>query len=209
MKLNEQLKKMTKKQKMGVFTVSIAILLVGSFGYKVYADDQKAQEQARIARIEKEKLKNDTETAVNDLFEKAIIDNDDAKKIAIKNDLQSETVKNVKEKYFVTKTKDAWQININNMIDNAENQLQQIDIAKKAVEQVYKEKVLNTDQKKYDVAKKEVDKIKNAKAKKELSDKLAKVKSEIEKKIKRRKIRKKNLEKFHNKHQKQKRLLIM
>ncbi|WP_188634495.1 hypothetical protein, partial [Enterococcus wangshanyuanii] len=92
MKMNEQLKKMTKKQKMGVLTVGIVVLLVGSFGYKAYADNQKALEQERIAKVEKEQqaeerqLKIDTETAVNDLFEKAIIDNKDAEKIAIKND---------------------------------------------------------------------------------------------------------------------------
>ncbi|GGC94926.1 hypothetical protein [Enterococcus wangshanyuanii] len=180
----------------------IAVVLVASVaGGKVYADNQKAQEQERIAKIKKEQLakrdqlKNDAEKAVNDLFEKAIIDNEDDEKIAIKNDLKSDSVEKVKEKYFVVKSKDAWQININNMIENAENQLKQIDTAEKAVEQVYKEKVLNTDQKKYDTAKKEVDKIKNAKAKKELSDKLAKVKSDIDKKNKEKEDKKKETEK--------------
>ncbi|MGX7129480.1 hypothetical protein [Enterococcus wangshanyuanii] len=202
MKLNEQLKKMSKKQKMGVLTIGIAVLLVGSFGYKTYADKQKALEQERIAKIEKEQqaeerqLKIDTETAVNDLFEKAIIDNKDAEKIAIKNDLKSDTVKKVKEQYFVEKTDDAWQKIINESIVNAENQLKQIDTAKKAVEKVFKDnKVVNTDQKNVDSAKKEVDKIKNAKAKKELSDKLAKVKSELEKKNKEKDDKKKEAEK--------------
>lgn len=193
-------KEMFKNKK--VLSGVIAVVLVASVaGGKVYADNQKAQEQERIAKIEKEQqakekqLKIDTEIAINDLFEKAIIDNKDAEKIAIKNDLKSDSVEKVKEKYFVVKSKDAWQININNMIENAENQLKQIDTAKKAVAQVYNEKVLNTDQKKYDTAKKEVDKIKNAKAKKELSDKLAKVKSDIDKKNKEKEDKKKEAEK--------------
>lgn len=196
------LKEMIKNKK--VVTASIAVLLVAgiALGGKVYADNQKAQEQERIAKVEEEQkvkenqLKTDTETAVNDLFEKAIIDNENAEKIAIKDDLQSETVKKVKEKYFVVKTNDAWQININNMIENAEKQLKQIDTAKKAVEKVYKDnKVVNTDQKNVDAAKKEVDKIKNAKAKKELSDKLAKVKADIDKQNKTKEDNKKETEK--------------
>lgn len=202
MKLNEQLKKMSKKQKIGVLTIGIAVLLVGSFGYKAYADNQKALEQERIAKIEKEQeakekqLKIDTEKAVNDLFEKAIIDNKDAEKIAIKNDLKSDTVKKVKEQYFVEKTDDGWQKIINESIVNAENQLKQIETAKTAVEKVFKDnKVVNTDQKNVDSAKKELDKIKNTKAKKELSDKLAKVKAEIEKKNKEKEDKKKEAEK--------------
>lgn len=196
------LKEMIKNKK--IVTASIAVLLVAglAIGGKVYADNQKAQEQERIAKVEKDQqakekqLKTDTETAVNDLFEKAIIDNENAEKIAIKDDLQSETVKKVKEKYFVVKTNDAWQININNMIENAEKQLKQIDTAKKAVEKVYKDnKVVNTDQKNVDAAKKEVDKIKNAKAKKDLSDKLAKVKADIDKQNKTKEDNKKEAEK--------------
>ncbi|WP_348922143.1 hypothetical protein [Enterococcus rotai] len=185
------LKEMIKNKK--IVTASIAVLLVAgvAVGGKVYADNQKAQEQERIAKVEKDQqakekqLKTDTEKAVNDLFEKAIIDNKDAEKIAIKNDLKDDTVKKVKEQYFVEKTNDAWQKVINDSIVNADNQLKQIDTAKKAVEKVFKDnKVVNTDQKNIDAAKKEVDKIKNAKSKKELSDKLAKVKQEVDRKAK-------------------------
>lgn len=196
------LKEMIKNKK--IVTASIVVLLVAgvAVGGKVYADNQKAQEQERIAKVEKDQqakekqLKTDTEKAVNDLFEKAIIDNKDAEKIAIKNDLKDDTVKKVKEQYFVEKTNDAWQKVINNSIVNADNQLKQIDTAIKAVEKVFKDnKVVNTDQKNVDLAKKEVDKIKNAKAKKELSDKLAKVKADIDKQNKTKEENKKEAEK--------------
>lgn len=196
------LKEMIKNKK--IVTASIAVLLVAgiAIGGKVYADNEKAKEEARIGKIEKEQqakekqLKIDTEKAVNGLFEKAIIDNKDAEKVAIKNNLKNDTVKKVKEQYFVEKTNDAWQKVINDSIVNADNQLKQIDTAKKAVEKVFKDnKVVNTDQKNVDSAKKEVNKIKNAKAKKELSDKLAKVKADIDKKNKTKEDNKKEAEK--------------
>lgn len=175
-------------------TAVTLLLVCGLVGGKVYADNQKAQEQKLTEKVEKEqqtkekKRKTDTEIAVNNLFEKAIIDNKDAEKIAVKNNLKSETIKNIKEKYYVEKTDSAWQKIINESIVNAENQVNQIDLANKAVGKVFKEnKVVNTEQKNYDTAKKEVEKVKNTTIKKELSAKLSKVKAEIGKQNKAKK----------------------
>lgn len=195
------LKEVFKNKK--VLLASVAVLLVagGAVSSKVYADNEKAKEKARIEQKQNEEKqqKIDTEKVVNELFETAIINNKDAEKVAIKNDLKSDVVKEVKQKYYVEKTNDDWQKSINNGIVNAENQIKQIDSAKKAVEKVFKDnKVVNTDQKNVDSAKKEVDKIKNTKSKKELSDKLTKVKAEIDKQNKEKEAKKKEEEKQAN-----------
>ncbi|MFD2308646.1 hypothetical protein [Enterococcus termitis] len=123
---------------------------------------------------------------VNGLFGKAVIAGDTmTKDVAIKDDLKADTVKTVKDSYYNKESKSEWQKAINGLLDNADNQLKQIEKSKQTLEKVYKDnKVVNTDQKNYDSAKSEIDKIRNEKAKKELADKLAKVKQEIDSKAK-------------------------
>lgn len=123
---------------------------------------------------------------INGLFGKTVIAGDTVTKdVAIKDDLKADTVKTVKASFYNKEIQSEWQKAINGLLDNADDQLKQIEKSKLALEKVYKDnKVINTDQKNYDSAKSEIDKIRNEKAKKELADKLAKVKQEIESKAK-------------------------
>ncbi|MGC6769530.1 hypothetical protein [Enterococcus sp. LJL51] len=117
---------------------------------------------------------------VNMLFEKeAIIGDEVDKNLPIKNDLSTKNLENIEESFYVKETKSEFEKATNELIDTAKNQVKQIETAKVAVEKVYKDKVISTDQKLYDFAKKEVDKIKNQKSKKSLDEKLDKVKKEI------------------------------
>lgn len=187
-----------KNKKILVASVAVLLIAGGAVGSKVYADNVKAKEQVRIEQQQKEErqLKIDTETAINNLFEKAIINSKDAEKVAIKNDLDSGEITEVKQKYYVENSKDDWQKTINDGILNAENQMKQIETAKSSVEKIFKDnKVVNTDQKNVDSANKEISKIKNAKAKKDLSDKVAKVQEEINKQKKEKEEQEKEAEK--------------
>lgn len=123
---------------------------------------------------------------INELFGKTVIAGDTVTKdVAIKDDLKADTVKTVKASFYNKEIQSEWQKAINGLLDNADDQLKQIEKSKLALEKVYKDnKVINTDQKNYDSAKSEIDKIRNEKAKKELVDKLAKVKQEIDSKSK-------------------------
>lgn len=123
---------------------------------------------------------------INGLFGKTVIAGDTVTKdVAIKDDLKADTVKTVKASFYNKEIQSEWQKAINGLLDNADDQLKQIEKSKLALEKVYKDnKVINTDQKNYDSAKSEIDKIRNEKAKKELADKLAKVTQEIESKAK-------------------------
>jgi hypothetical protein len=103
------------------------------------------------------------------------------KELAIVDNLDKKVIESVKELSGDT-DESTFDQAISDLIAAAEGQLKQIDTATTAVQKVYKDKVISTDQKLYDAAKKEVDKIKNAKAKKTLSDQLAKVKAAIDKK---------------------------
>lgn len=103
------------------------------------------------------------------------------KDLAIIDDLDEKTVKSVKDLIGET-GESTFDQSAADLVAAAEGQLKQISTAKTSVEKVYKDKVISTDKKLYDAAKKEVDKIKNAKAKKTLSDQLAKVKAAIDKK---------------------------
>jgi hypothetical protein len=123
---------------------------------------------------------------VNGLFGKTVITGDTVTKdVAIKNDLKADTVKTVKDSFYNKEIQSEWQKAINSLLDNADDQLKQIEKAKQTLEKVYKDnKVINTDQKNYDSAKSEIDKVRNEKVKKELAGKLAKVKQEIDSKAK-------------------------
>lgn len=262
MKLNERIKKLSKKQKVLIATVTVLVVLGGSFGYKAYADGQvkKQVEQAQVLVDEQSKEIKDLQTEikvlfnvektdflnedvteetllpikeklnkieknydsivlptkevktkdysnhlssckesialiesmlvaqkdVNRLFGKTVISGDTvAKNVAIKDDLKADTVKKVKDSFYNKEIQSEWQEVVNSLLDNADDQLKQIEKSKQALEKVYKDnKVINTDQKNYDSAKSEIDKIINEKMKKELADKLANVKEEIDKKAK-------------------------
>lgn len=121
-------------------------------------------------------LYQQTQTAV------AINGSDVKKDLVIADDLKRETVEKVSKAYFKEGATKNYDKTINELLANAENQLNQIDKAKVEVANVYKEgKVVSTDNKLYDTAKTETDKIKNEKAKKALSDQLDKVKADIDK----------------------------
>lgn len=271
MKLSEQLKQLSKKQKIVIISVISLAVIGGSIGYKAYADVQHQQkvEQALVLLSEKdsdlkalykksedlyskdksdflnketteesvtslenelekivEKYKNvtfpegvesedslnyqemnkellsqaqtmlATQKVVNSLFGKIVIEGDAVSKdVAIKDDLKNDFIKSAKDSYYNEETKSEWQKSINNLLDSAEGQLNQITKAKQAVEKVFKDgKVTSTDQKAYDTAKAEVDKVKNEKAKKSLSENLTKVKTDIDKKAKEAEEKKKQEE---------------
>ncbi|OTP47126.1 hypothetical protein A5884_003663 [Enterococcus sp. 7D2_DIV0200] len=124
---------------------------------------------------------------INGLFQQtqtavAINGSDVKKDLAIADDLKRETVEKVSKAYFKEGATKTYDKTINELLANAENQLNQIDKAKVEVAKVYKEgKVVSTDNKLYDTAKAETDKIKNEKAKRALSDQLDKVKTDIDK----------------------------
>ncbi|MEI5992352.1 hypothetical protein A5881_003908 [Enterococcus termitis] len=119
-----------------------------------------------------------TQTAV------AINGSDVKKDLAIVDDLKKETVEKVSKAYFKEGATKSYDKTINELLTNAENQLNQIDKAKSEVVKVYKDgKVVSTDNKLYDTAKAETDKIKNEKAKKALNDQLDKVKADMDKQV--------------------------
>ena len=124
---------------------------------------------------------------INGLFQQtqtavAINGSDVKKDLAIADDLKKETVEKVSKAFFVEGATKTYDKTINELLANAENQLNQIDKAKSEVAKVYKDgKVVSTDNKLYDAAKTETDKIKNEKAKKALNDQLDKVKADMDK----------------------------
>lgn len=124
---------------------------------------------------------------INGLFQQtqtvAAINGSDVKKdLAIADDLKRETIEKVSKAYFKEGATKTYDKTINELLSNAETQLNQLDKAKIEVSKVYKDgKVVSTDNKLYDTAKAETDKIKNEKAKKALIDQLDKVKADIDK----------------------------
>ncbi|MGL4696833.1 hypothetical protein, partial [Enterococcus larvae] len=138
-----------------------------------------AEEQLKLAS-EKLAIQED----VNGLFSAkdkvAIKGSTVSKDLPIADKTDEKTVKSVKES--IDESSDStFDQTASELVAVAEGQLKQITTAKTATEKVYKEKVISTDSKLYDAAKKEVDKIKNAAAKQTLSDQLAKVKKAIDK----------------------------
>lgn len=105
--------------------------------------------------------------------------------LEIVDDLKIETIKDIKKEHLQDTKETTFDKTVIELVNNAENQVTQIDTAKKAVAKIYKDnQVISTDSKLYGNAKFEIDKIKNVKAKKSLSDELAKVEVEIDKKAK-------------------------
>lgn len=258
MKLNEQVKKLSKKQKAMIGTAVVLLVFGGGFGYKAYADNQiKKQvthaqslidEQSKEQKVFQNKVKalystkksgflkkdlskktfdslqKDLEKIqaeyssisipedgvdvnrytksytlsmkslrkaielyikqldVNNLFSTPALNGDSiTNDVAIKDNLTADEIKKVK----LSKESTEWEKTVNALVNNADNQLKQIEKAKIAVEKVFKDnKVVNSDKNKYDTAKAEVDKIKNKTAKKRLHEQLEKVKTEIDKKEK-------------------------
>lgn len=119
--------------------------------------------------------------AVNKLFQETAVNGAKiSKELPIADDLKQETIDQVKK--LVEKPTSDFEKTIQSLTTEAENQVKQLDKAKQATAKVYKDKVISTDTKLYDTAKTEVDKVKNAKAKKALTDQLSKVKADIDKK---------------------------
>lgn len=122
--------------------------------------------------------------ALNKLFTGTAVNGPKVSKdLSIADDLKQETINQVKK--LVEKPTSDFEKTTQSLTTEAENQVKQLDTAKTAVSKVYKDnKVISVDSKLYDNAKNEVNKIKNAKAKKALADELTKVKSDIDKKAK-------------------------
>lgn len=154
------------------------------------SDKASFDKKAKAVQAESTKLTSayDTQTTINQLFQQkdkkpAMNGTAIQKDLPIVDDLKAETIKKAKDSYYMEGATTTYGKTVNELLSNAENQLNQIDTAKKAVEKVVKDgKVISTDTTLYDTAKAETDKIKNEKAKKNLTDQLAKVKADIDKK---------------------------
>lgn len=131
-----------------------------------------------------------TQDAVNKLYQSkdnkvAMNGTEVNKDLAIADNLSDDSLLKTKDTYYKKDSSTPHDKTVNELIDNATAQLKQLTDAKNEVSKVYKDgKVVSTDSKLYDSAKAQVDKVKNEKAKKELSDQLAKVKSDLDKKEK-------------------------
>lgn len=138
---------------------------------------------------EAEKLSK-SQSAINSLFkqdekEQALNGTNVNKELPITNDLNQSTLDELRTDIESVKEPTSFDKQCIELIEIAEDQLKQISKAKTEVAKVFKDgKVTSTDKKAYDTAKAETDKIKNAKAKKDLADQLAKVKADIDKKAK-------------------------
>lgn len=150
-------------------------------------EQAKAEINTQLDKVQKAL---ETQTTINSLYkqdkENVAMNGSKVKKdLPIKDDLKKETVEKAKKELFEKDTKVPYNNTINDLVTNAENQVNQIEKAKSEVAKVFKDgKVVSTDKKLYETAKTETDKIKNEKAKKSLSDQLAKVKSDLDKKEK-------------------------
>lgn len=153
-------------------------------------DTFKKQSNAVQQDIQKVETAYKTQTTVNGLFKRtdkevAMNGSDVKKDLTIADDLKKETVEQAKKEVYKDKSTVPYDKTVNELLTNAENQINQLEKAKSEVAKVYKDgKVISTDTKAYDTAKAETDKVKNEKAKKGLSDQLAKVKADIDKKAK-------------------------
>lgn len=125
---------------------------------------------------------------INGLFGKTVIVGDTVlTNVAIKDDLKADNVETAKNSYYKKGSKSEWQKAINTLLDQADEQLKQIEKSKQMLGKVFKDnKVINIDQENYDSAKTEINKIKNEKIKNELSESLKQVQNEINKREKER-----------------------
>lgn len=129
-----------------------------------------------------------TQEQTNGLFsEMVIVGGTVSTNVAIKDDLKTDNVETAKNSYYKKGSKSEWQKAINTLLDQADEQLKQIEKSKQMLEKVFKDnKVINIDQENYDSAKTEINKIKNEKIKNELSESLKQVQNEIDKQEKER-----------------------
>ena len=154
-----------------------------------FSDYEQAKTEINT-QLDKVQKALETQTTINSLYkqdkENVAMNGSKVKKdLPIKDDLKKETVEKAKKELFEKDTKVPYNKTINDLVTTAENQVNQIEKAKSEVAKVFKDgKVVSTDKKLYETAKTETDKIKNEKAKKSLSDQLAKVKSDLDKKEK-------------------------
>lgn len=119
--------------------------------------------------------------SVNKLFQGTAVNGAKiSKDLPIVDDLKQEKIDQVKKS--VKKQTSDFNKTVQSLAVEAENQLKQLDKAKQSTAKVYKDKVISTDTKLYDTATAEVNKIKNSKAKKALTDQLNKVKAAMDKK---------------------------
>lgn len=125
---------------------------------------------------------------INGLFGKPVVVGDTVlTNVAIKDDLKADNVETAKNSYYKKGSKSEWQRAINTLLEQADEQLKQIEKSKQMLEKVFKDnKVINIDKENYDSAKTEIDKIKNEKIKNELSERLKQVQNEIDKQEKER-----------------------
>lgn len=141
-------------------------------------------------QLEKAEKMIATQSAVNLFFKhdektQALNGTDVKKDLPITDNLKKETIETAKKDVETKDEPTSFEQTVSDLLKNAEDQINQISKAKTEVAKVFKDgKVTSTDKKAYDTAKAETDKIKNAKAKKELSDQLSKVKADIDKKEK-------------------------
>lgn len=155
---------------------------------KVKADKYLKYSSACKNELDQAQLKMESQTAVNKLYQekdkKSVLHGTTVvKDRAIADDVTEKSVMETKKVYGYEKPENDFEKAVNDLFKEAERQVGQQTKAKKAVEQVYKDnKVVSTDNKLYDTAKTETDKIKNKKAKKALNDLLDKVKADIDKK---------------------------
>jgi CHASE3 domain sensor protein len=124
----------------------------------------------------------ETQDAINTLFCQTVIEgsvvNSD---IPIEEYLEPVSIVIAKEKYYLEDTNDNWQLAINALLLEVEEQLNHIETAKQAVaKMVEDDQVISTEEQDYHSAVTAVNQIKNEKVKTELADKLAKVKQKID-----------------------------
>lgn len=181
----DQVKEVSKK---------LNAILNDKYDERLYLSDYNEESANAKKAMNKLEATFKIQTAINKLYKNdkntvAINGSEVKKDLAIADDLKVDSVEEVKGAVGLSggsvqeehTTFDEVAIDL---VKNAENQLKQIDTATQAVKKVYEgNKVVSTDSKLYDSAKTETDKIKNAKAKKDLSDQLEKVKKDIDKKV--------------------------
>lgn len=126
-------------------------------------------------RLEELVYKTAVQSEVNALFSEAAIQDDQVEAdLAIKDDLHAEEIAAVQPREA---EEDAWYTAINGLMTSASDQLKQIETAAEAVAKLFDGDEINSEvsREDYDSAEEEVDKIKNEKAKNELSDRLVPV----------------------------------
>ncbi|MDF2902499.1 MAG: zinc ribbon protein [Bacillus sp. (in: firmicutes)] len=140
--------------------------------FDIHKNDLKSE--IKVVALSKDKVEHDlkqveskfkAQQTVNALFAQPVIDGNKLTKQAIANGVSLSKVKQVSSAVIGNRTTgDSWFKSLNASIKDAESQLKQIDVAKAKVKGLIKgDKVVKgVSQKKYDLALKEVKKIKNA-----------------------------------------------